>query len=117
MVVLFHVTEFFEVTWPVLWRADAQCQVHRYFRFVAFDLTVFSMVAIAIDRYFAVVHPLRFRLTFSDKRTKIICVAIWVLALAAAIPTPFMFKVGSRGMWDERVFQGSEFCICAANRV
>ncbi|XP_022104187.1 kappa-type opioid receptor-like [Acanthaster planci] len=91
-VVLFHITEFFKVTWPSLWRDDLQCKVHRYFRFVAFDLTVFNMVAIAIDRYFAVVHPLRFRLTFTARRTKIICVGIWFLAVLAAIPTPFMFE-------------------------
>ncbi|XP_038075523.1 nociceptin receptor-like [Patiria miniata] len=91
-VVLFHITEFFKVTWPTLWRTDLQCKVHRYFRFVAFDLTVFNMVAIAIDRYFAVVHPLRFRLMFTARRTKVICVVIWVLAFMAAIPTPFMFK-------------------------
>ena len=49
-VVLFHVTEFYRVTWPLLWRSDIQCAVHRTFRFLGFDVTVFTMVAIAIDR-------------------------------------------------------------------
>ncbi|XP_038076701.1 somatostatin receptor type 5-like [Patiria miniata] len=92
VVVIFHITEFFPVTWPVLWGHDWQCALHRFFRFVGFNNTVLTMTAIAVDRYYAVRHPVAFKIRFTVKRTRIVIGTLWTLSLAAATPTIFMFQ-------------------------
>ncbi|XP_070560087.1 somatostatin receptor type 2-like [Ptychodera flava] len=92
VVAAFHVTEFYRSTWPFVWKTDPSCIIHRYFRYVGFNITVSTMVAIAIDRYFAICHPMKFKTSFTLRRTKVILVFLWILSLAAAIPSMFMFK-------------------------
>ncbi|XP_072039826.1 QRFP-like peptide receptor [Amphiura filiformis] len=91
-VVCFHVTEFYRVTWPLLWRSDIQCAIHRAVRFLGFDITVFTMTAIAVDRYFAVCHPIAFRTKFTPRRTKLVIAMLWVLAVMTASPALAIFK-------------------------
>ncbi|XP_070559960.1 allatostatin-A receptor-like [Ptychodera flava] len=100
LVVVFHVTEFFPELWIYFWQYDWSCGVHRYFRFFGFNVTVFTMVAIAFDRYFAICHPIRFKTSFTLRRTGICIICLWVLGALTAVPTAFMFKTkhGSSSM-------------------
>ncbi|XP_071510506.1 growth hormone secretagogue receptor type 1-like [Diadema antillarum] len=82
-----HISEFYKQTWFILWRTDAQCVLHRFARFVGFNLTIFEMMTIAIDRYMAVCHPLQFRVHCTTRRTKQKIALLWVVAVIAAIPT------------------------------
>ncbi|PIK48366.1 putative somatostatin receptor type 2-like [Apostichopus japonicus] len=50
------------------------------------------MMAIGVDRYYAVRKPMVFKLKFSLKRTKLLIVTLWCLALVAALPTALMFQ-------------------------
>ncbi|XP_070560089.1 melatonin receptor type 1B-B-like [Ptychodera flava] len=92
VVMVLHITEFYHDTWPILWKTDEMCVVHRFLRYVGFNITVFTMVAIAIDRYFAICHPMKFKISFTLKRTIFIIIFLWILSLVAASPTLFMFK-------------------------
>ncbi|XP_077998845.1 allatostatin-A receptor-like [Glandiceps talaboti] len=92
VVVVFHITEFFKPTWPFIWRSDWSCIVFRYLRFVGFNISIFTMVAIAIDRYFAICHPMKFKVMFTPRRTKFVVMSLWIIALITAVPTAFMFK-------------------------
>ncbi|XP_072178266.1 activating signal cointegrator 1 complex subunit 3-like [Diadema setosum] len=82
-----HISEFYKQTWFILWRTDAQCVLHRFARFIGFNLTIFEMMTIAIDRYMAVCHPLQFRVHCTTRRTKQKIALLWVVAVIAAIPT------------------------------
>ncbi|XP_077998847.1 C-C chemokine receptor type 1-like [Glandiceps talaboti] len=112
VVVAFHVTEFFRPTWPILWNIDILCIIHRFMRYVGFNITVFTMVAIAIDRYFAICHPMKFRVSFTLTRTKVILVILWVLALAASSPTLFMFKTIYGSMNHGDTYEGKSAFAC-----
>ncbi|XP_071500115.1 adenosine receptor A3-like [Diadema antillarum] len=85
-VVGLHISEYYRVTWFILWRTDAQCILHRFARFIGFNVTIFEMMAIAIDRYLAVCFPLKFKVHCSPEKTKVKIVILWILALIAAIP-------------------------------
>ncbi|XP_041480716.1 somatostatin receptor type 4-like [Lytechinus variegatus] len=50
------------------------------------------MMAIAIDRYFAVSSPVLFKAKFTVSRTKFILLFIWLIAFATALPVAFMFE-------------------------
>ncbi|XP_027452075.2 substance-K receptor [Zalophus californianus] len=65
----------------------AFCYFQNLFPITATFVSIYSMTAIAIDRYVAIVHPFQPRL--SGPRTRAVIVGIWLLALALAFPQCF----------------------------
>ncbi|KAK7912900.1 hypothetical protein WMY93_013111 [Mugilogobius chulae] len=66
---------------------EVYCKFHNFFPVTAVFASIYSMTAIAIDRYMAIIHPLKPRL--SAKATICIIVIIWSLAVALAFPLCF----------------------------
>uniref|UniRef100_UPI00398F1928 substance-K receptor n=1 Tax=Pristiophorus japonicus TaxID=55135 RepID=UPI00398F1928 len=63
------------------------CRFHNLLPITAVFASIYSMTAIAVDRYIAIIHPLKPRLSSSS--TKIVIGVIWLLALALAFPQCF----------------------------
>uniref|UniRef100_A0A8C6T410 Neuromedin-K receptor n=1 Tax=Neogobius melanostomus TaxID=47308 RepID=A0A8C6T410_9GOBI len=63
---------------------EAYCKFHNFFPVTSVFASIYSMTAIAVDRYMAIIHPLKPRL--SAKATTCIIVFIWCLAVALAFP-------------------------------
>ncbi|XP_036407742.1 neuromedin-K receptor [Megalops cyprinoides] len=66
---------------------DSYCKFHNFFPVTAVFASIYSMTAIAVDRYMAIIHPLKPRL--SAKATKVVIVCIWALAVVLAFPLCF----------------------------
>ncbi|NXA42136.1 NK1R protein, partial [Eudromia elegans] len=60
------------------------CKFHNFFPIAAVFASIYSMTAIALDRYMAIIHPLRPRL--SATATKVVIGIIWLLAFLLAFP-------------------------------
>lgn len=60
------------------------CRIVSYFQAVAVFVSAYTLVAISLDRYIAITHPLRPRMTKSH--AKIIIGIVWVIALLTALP-------------------------------
>ncbi|KAI2660277.1 Substance-P receptor [Labeo rohita] len=60
------------------------CRFHNFFPIAAVFASIYSMTAIALDRYMAIIHPLQQRL--SSTETKLVVGVIWALALLLAFP-------------------------------
>ncbi|XP_038137909.1 tachykinin receptor 1a [Cyprinodon tularosa] len=60
------------------------CRFHNFFPIAAVFASIYSMTAIALDRYMAIIHPLQQRM--SSTETKVVVAVIWVLALLLAFP-------------------------------
>ncbi|KAM6930803.1 tachykinin receptor 1a [Xenentodon cancila] len=60
------------------------CRFHNFFPIAAVFASIYSMTAIALDRYMAIIHPLQQRM--SSTETKGVVAVIWVLALLLAFP-------------------------------
>ncbi|KAL2098029.1 hypothetical protein ACEWY4_007236 [Coilia grayii] len=63
---------------------EAYCKFHNFFPVTAVFASIYSMSAIAVDRYMAIIHPLKPRL--SATATKVVIVCIWALAVVLAFP-------------------------------
>ncbi|CAB1431726.1 unnamed protein product [Pleuronectes platessa] len=63
---------------------EVYCRFHNFFPVTAVFSSIYSMTAIAIDRYMAIIHPLKQRL--SAKATMGVIVCIWSLAVVLAFP-------------------------------
>nr|XP_020445473.1 substance-K receptor [Monopterus albus] len=60
------------------------CRFQNFFPITAMFSSIYSMAAIAVDRYMAIIHPLKPRL--SSTSTKVVIVLIWIVAFALAFP-------------------------------
>ncbi|KAF1395255.1 hypothetical protein PFLUV_G00009640 [Perca fluviatilis] len=63
---------------------EGYCKFHNFFPVTSVFASIYSMTAIAVDRYMAIIHPLKPRL--SAKATTAVIVCIWSLAVVLAFP-------------------------------
>ncbi|XP_027875109.1 tachykinin receptor 3a [Xiphophorus couchianus] len=63
---------------------DAYCKFQNFFPVTSVFASIYSMTAIAVDRYMAIIHPLKPRL--SAKVTMGVIVSIWSMAVVLAFP-------------------------------
>ncbi len=76
-----------EIGWHVTvsWEAgDAMCRVLMFFRAYGFYLSSFILIAISLDRYWAVARPAS--LTAAEKRSRYLLALAWSLSLVATVP-------------------------------
>ena len=71
---------------------QALCRLKNFVTDVSVIVSVQSLVLIAVDRFVAVVFPLRPSL-ISSKRCRLFILVIWVVAMAVCCPPLFMWKV------------------------
>lgn len=67
------------------------CIVVSYSQAVSVFISAYTLVAISIDRYIAIINPLRPRMT--KLQAKLIIVLIWFVALLTPLPTAFLSKL------------------------
>uniref|UniRef100_A0A665V5C2 P2Y purinoceptor 3-like n=2 Tax=Echeneis naucrates TaxID=173247 RepID=A0A665V5C2_ECHNA len=58
-----------------------------------FYLSIFFVTCISVDRYLAIVHPLRSLVLQGRRRTCLLCVAVWAVALLLSIPVATMTQI------------------------
>ncbi|XP_019947763.2 type-2 angiotensin II receptor-like [Paralichthys olivaceus] len=49
--------------------------------------SIFFITSMSMDRYLAIVHPLRSQISRDPKRARLTCIFVWVLACACSAPT------------------------------
>ncbi|XP_043836200.1 substance-K receptor [Dromiciops gliroides] len=70
---------------------QAFCHSQNFFPIMAMFVSIYSMMAIAVDRYMAIIHPFQARM--STLSTKVIIGAIWLVASGLAFPQFFYSTV------------------------
>ncbi|KAI5620137.1 neuromedin-K receptor [Silurus asotus] len=70
---------------------EEYCKFHNFFPVTSVFASIYSMTAISVDRYMAIIHPLKPHL--SATATKVVIVCIWVLAVVLAFPLCFFSTV------------------------
>lgn len=76
-----------EIVWhaTVSWEAgDVACRVLMFCRAFGFYLSSFVLIAISLDRYFAVAQPLSIQT--ADRRGRAMLSVAWTLSAAASVP-------------------------------
>ncbi|KAB0800485.1 hypothetical protein PPYR_06225 [Photinus pyralis] len=75
------------------------CPVVNYSQAVSVFVSAYTMVAISVDRYTAIIWPLRPRL--SKKIAAIIIIIVWVIAAVTGVPIPVFSKLGQPTEWHQ----------------
>ena len=85
-----------ETAWhiTVSWLAgDIGCRLLMFCRAFGFYLSSFILVAISLDRYFAIIHPMS--LKDADQRGRIMLILAWLFSVVSSIPQVCGFSVFS----------------------
>ncbi len=75
------------------------CKVNSYMQMVSLIASVLSLAAVACNRYFGIMHPLRAK-TASGKSYVFIIPIIWFVALVVALPS-FIYRTYREVRWSD----------------
>ena len=92
-----------EIGWhiTVSWNAgDLCCRFFMFCRVLGFYLSSFILIAISLDRYFAIAHPLR--LINADKRGRFMLLLAWIFSIIASIPQVNKLTLIINPVFDKR---------------
>ncbi|KAM8728306.1 G-protein coupled receptor 55 [Acanthopagrus schlegelii] len=76
------------------WNADLQrlCSILESLYFVGIYGSIYTIMCIAVDRWMAICHPFKAKQLRSPPAALGICLAVWVVVLAAIFPTTYSFR-------------------------
>ncbi|KAI8521546.1 Serpentine type 7TM GPCR chemoreceptor Srsx [Branchiostoma belcheri] len=82
---------------------SVMCPLVRFFQVLSVSVSIFTLVAIGVDRYQAVMYPLRMRM--SKSRAKQVVAIIWIMSFALAavqLAVCRVYQVQSGDTWYKR---------------
>lgn len=83
-----------EITWAwtVQWiLGDPLCRIMSFFRIFGLYLSSFILICISVDRYLAVLQPMR--LYQMDRRGKLMIAVAWIASVICSLPQSYIFHV------------------------
>ncbi|KAK3584531.1 hypothetical protein CHS0354_039265 [Potamilus streckersoni] len=75
--------------WPC---GDTFCRIHTYLEYVCYFASMYILVLVSLDRYIALVHPIKAIILRTKRNCKILLVTLWSLIILGNIPFLFMAK-------------------------
>lgn len=90
--------------WPF---GEIMCKVVSYWQTVSVFISAYTLVAISIDRYIAIMSPFKPRM--SKSTAKVLIIAIWFIACMTAFPTLIVSKTFKP---DDPLYKSCERYIC-----
>lgn len=85
-------------TWP--WEGftgELICRAGEFAKDISIGVSIFTLVALAFDRYMAIVNPLK-KLRIRSKMVVIIVACIWIFSILFGLPAVFVSKVVDNGI-------------------
>ncbi|XP_076255315.1 cardioacceleratory peptide receptor-like isoform X2 [Rhynchophorus ferrugineus] len=82
-----------DIAWriTVAWYAgNILCKLIRFLQAVVTYSSTYVLVALSIDRYDAITHPMNF--SGSSKRAKLLVILAWLVSIIFSLPTLFLFE-------------------------
>lgn len=80
--------------WPF---GAAMCVIVSYAQAVSVFVSAYTLISISIDRYIAIMYPLRLRMT--KLQAKLIIVIVWTVALITPLPTAVLSTLEVHPAW------------------
>ncbi|XP_022102075.1 G-protein coupled receptor 161-like [Acanthaster planci] len=65
---------------------DQSCTITGFLNVLLFAAIIFTLVMITVDRYVAVMLPLRYYIYMTTRRAAMMMLVVWIMALALALP-------------------------------
>ncbi|XP_013790018.1 cardioacceleratory peptide receptor-like [Limulus polyphemus] len=92
----------FSVLTDIVWRTTVEfhignigCKIVKYLQFLVTYSSTYVLVALSIDRYDAIIHPMKF--SGGWKRARVLVVSAWGLSALASTPALFFYNEAKKG--------------------
>ncbi|XP_057693986.1 lysophosphatidic acid receptor 6a [Corythoichthys intestinalis] len=84
---------FINGSWPF---GSVLCKVSVSLFYTNMYGSILFLTCISVDRFLAIVHPLRSRTLRTQRNAKLLCAGVWALVLSVSLPTGFLLDTTSR---------------------
>ena len=85
------------------------CNVYDYVVYILSGVSLYTVAALAINRFYRVVKPTRYNVYFSIKRSIIVCLVFWAYHITSVVLARHLFGIGST--FDAKL----DICIWLSN--
>ncbi|XP_061175447.1 QRFP-like peptide receptor [Saccostrea echinata] len=84
-------------TFNTVWTfGEALCKTISFATSVNVVASIMTLTVVALERYYAICHPLKIRYLKSNTRVLVLMFVVWILALAVSSPFLFVQKIAER---------------------
>ncbi|XP_052281058.1 neuropeptide receptor 15-like [Dreissena polymorpha] len=73
------------------------CKINRYVLVAALYGSILTLVALSVERYIAIIHPIKAHIFCNKRRLVAVLGSIWPVATAAALPTALFNTINNSG--------------------
>uniref|UniRef100_UPI00398E9F35 type-1 angiotensin II receptor n=1 Tax=Pristiophorus japonicus TaxID=55135 RepID=UPI00398E9F35 len=79
------------------------CKVSATVVLLNMNASVFLVTCLSIDRYLAIVHPMKSRTRRTLVHARMVCIVVWILAALASLPATFFRNVFHYDSWNKTI--------------
>jgi len=88
----FRIFYFVKRTWPF---GDVACKLSVSLFYTNMYGSILFLTCISVDRFLAIVYPMRSHAIRTKRNAKLACAAVWILVLSASLPAGFLLETTS----------------------
>uniref|UniRef100_A0A4W3I5R3 Type-1 angiotensin II receptor n=1 Tax=Callorhinchus milii TaxID=7868 RepID=A0A4W3I5R3_CALMI len=79
------------------------CKMCSTFVLINMNASIFLVTCLSIDRYLAIVHPMRSRSKRTLIQARVVCTVVWLLAAVTSLPNTFLRDTVSYESWNKTI--------------
>ncbi|KAK3919133.1 Trissin receptor [Frankliniella fusca] len=88
---------------------DLVCKLYHFVHSLSYTASIFILVVICTERYFAIIHPITCKQILTPRRLRVVMLCVWVLS--ALYSSPRFFWVQTISMPVDRIGNSETICI------
>ena len=75
------------------------CKLTPFLQGTSVGVSVFTLLSISVDRFLAILNPMKARMVFSKAKVKLIVIMIWLVAMANSLPLAVVSDVTGKNVY------------------
>ncbi|KAK5646285.1 hypothetical protein RI129_004749 [Pyrocoelia pectoralis] len=89
---------------------DFLCKMYQFITSLSYTASIFILVVICTERYFAIIHPITCKQILTPTRLRLVILAVWITSALYSAPKFFWVNTITTSI------RGSDETVCIANR-
>ncbi|KFB39152.1 hypothetical protein ZHAS_00006486 [Anopheles sinensis] len=90
---------------------DFLCKMYQFVHSLSYTASIFILVVICMERYFAIIHPITCKQILTSRRLRLVIVAVWITSAVYSIPKFIFVRTITNNLGDDQLET-----ICIVNR-
>ncbi|XP_065078925.1 trissin receptor isoform X2 [Ochlerotatus camptorhynchus] len=90
---------------------DFLCKMYQFVHSLSYTASIFILVVICMERYFAIIHPITCKQILTSRRLRLVIVAVWITSALYSVPKFIFVRTITNHLGDDQMET-----ICIQNR-